>query len=527
MTPPDSWSTMPTDPDAPIGKIVIAGGGTAGWMAAALLVRCFADALEIELVESETIGTVGVGEATIPPITRFNETLGIQEDDLLRKTGATFKLGIQFDGWGNPARCYTHAFGKIGLDLQLGDFYQYWLRSREEGNPDNLWTYSINALAANAHRFDRLDPGPNRQFAYAYHLDASLYSACLRAYSEARGVTRTEGRIASIERHSTDGLIASLVLDDGRRIHGDFFIDCTGFRRLLIGEALGVPYEDWSHWLPCDRALAVPCESALPLLAHTCAIARGAGWQWRIPLQHRLGNGHVYCSAFMGDDEAAAILLANLDGKATADPKPIRFTTGRCREFWHKNCVALGLAGGFMEPLESTSIHLIQKGISRLVGNFPSSPRDEVTARLYNRELQIEFDGIRDFLILHYKANQRTGSEFWRACREMRVPDELDYRMQLFREGAQVYVAQWEIFPEGSWVQVLLGQNVVPRTYHRLADSISSAELRGYMNRVKAAVVNTVRKMPSHADFIAAHCAMDGDGGPVSTALTGGQSHTH
>ena len=503
---------MPADPDAPIRKIVIAGGGTSGWMAAALLARCLVDTVKVELVESEAVGTVGVGEATIPPITRFNETLGVDEDDFLKKTGATFKLGIQFDGWGRPFDCYTHAFGKIGLDLQLGPFYQYWLRSRAEGNPDNLWNYSINALAATVHRFDRVDPGPNGQFAYAYHFDARLYAAYLRDYSEARGVTRTQGRIASVERHSANGLIASLTLDDGRQVRGDFFIDCTGFRRLLIGEALAVPYEDWSHWLRCDRALAVPCESAVPLLAHTRAIARSAGWQWRIPLQFRLGNGHVYCSAFMSDDEAASILLANLDGKATADPKPLRFTTGRCREFWHKNCVALGLAAGFMEPLESTSIHLVQKGISRLVENFPTSPRDEVTPRLYNRQIQSEFDGIRDFLILHYKANQREGSEFWRACREMRVPDELDYRMQLFREGARVYSAQSDIFPEGSWVQVLLGQNVLPRTYHRLADSIGSAELHEYMSRVKGAVVNTVRKMPSHADFIATHCAMDAKG---------------
>ena len=500
---------MPADSDAPIRKIVIAGGGTGGWMAAALLARCLGGAVRVELVESEAIGAIGVGEATIPPIRHFNDTLGIDEDDFIRKTGATFKLGIQFDGWGRPFDCYTHAFGKIGLDLQLGDFYQYWLRSRAEGNPDKLWNYSISALAAAVHRFDRVDPGPKGQFSYAYHFDASLYAAYLRAYSEARGVKRTEGRIAHVECDSTDGHIVSLALDGGRKVRGDFFIDCTGFRRLLIGEALGVPYEDWSHWLPCDRAVALPCESTLPLLAHTRAIARSAGWQWRIPLQHRLGNGHVYCSALMSDDEATAILLAGIDGKATADPKPLRFTTGRCREFWRKNCVALGLAAGFMEPLESTSIHLIQKGISRLVGNFPSSPADEVAPRLYNREMQVEFDGIRDFLILHYKENQREDSDFWRACRDMRPPDELDYRIQLFRENAQVYAAPGEMFLGNSWVQVLLGQNVVPRTYHRLADSIGSAELRDYMSRVRSAVVNTVRNMPSHADFIAAHCAMD------------------
>ena len=343
---------------------------------------------------------------------------------------------------------------------------------------------------------------------YAYHLDAGLYAAYLRAYSEARGVKRTEGRISSVEQDPNDGLIVSLTLDDGRRIHGDFFIDCTGFRRLLIGQTLGVPYEDWTHWLPCDRALAVPCEPVLPLLPHTRAIARSAGWQWRIPLQHRLGNGHVYCSALMSDDEAADILIRNLDGIATADPKPLKFTTGRCAKFWHKNCLALGLASGFMEPLESTSIHLIQTGISRLMKHFPSSPRDQVTTEHYNRESLFEFDRIRDFLILHYKANQREDSEFWRACREMRVPDGLDYRMRLFREGAQVYREMGELFTEASWVQVMYGQNVEPQTYHRIADSITLEQLQGYMRDVQTIVVTAVRKMPEHSNFIRAHCAM-------------------
>ena len=405
------------------------------------------------------IGAVGVGEATIPPIVRFNEMLGIDEDDFVRKTGATFKLGIQFDGWGKPSDCYMHAFGKIGLNLHPGDFYQYWLRSRVEGNPDGLWNYSINALAAKNPSLRPAGARPERAIRLCLSLRREPVCglpAGLQRSTRGEGERKDASRASSAERRTDSSPRSNSTTGAGSQ--AIFFIDCTGFRRLLIGEALGVPYEDWSDWLPCDRALAVPCESAPPLAACTRAIARSAGWQWRIPLQHRLGNGHVYCSAFMSDDEAAAILLGGaLDGKATADPKPLGFTTGRCREFWHKNCVALGLAGGFMEPLESTSIHLIQKGISRLVGNFPSSPRDRVTARLFNRALRVEFDGIRDFLILHYKANQRRDSDFWRACRAMRVPDELDFRMQLFRDAAQVYSAQWEIFPEGSWVQVMLG----------------------------------------------------------------------
>ena len=501
------------EPGAPVGKIVIAGGGTAGWMSAALLAKSFAGALKIELVESEQIGTIGVGEATIPPLKLFNDTLGIDEDDFLAKTAGTFKLGIQFEGWGRPGDSYIHAFGEIGLNLGLGSFYQYWLRSLREGNTHGLWDYSLNAYAARFNRFDRFArvegtpmPGP----VHAYHLDASLYAKYLRTYAEARGAVRTEGRITTVTQNASSGLIESLVLDDGRRVEGDFFIDCTGFRRLLIGETLAVPFEDWTKWLPCDRALAVPCESVDPLVPYTRSIARRAGWQWRIPLQHRLGNGHVYASACMGDDEAADILLANLDGKATAEPHPLKFTTGRVARFWDKNCLALGLAGGFMEPLESTSIHLIQSGISRFVRHFPSSPFDAVTQAHYNRESLFEYDRARDFLILHYKANAREDSEFWRACREMSVPDGLAYRMQLFGDGGQVFRELGELFTEASWVQVLLGQNLEPASYHRLADGIGLAELQGYMRDVQTIVVRAVRKMPEHGAFIREKCAYSG-----------------
>ena len=495
---------------APVGKLVIAGGGTAGWMSAALLAKSFAGALEIELVESEQIGTVGVGEATIPPLKLFNDTLGIDEDDFVSKTAGTFKLGIQFEGWGRPEDRYIHAFGEIGLNLGLGSFYQYWLRSLAEGNTHGVWDYSLNAYAARFNRFDRfarVEGTPMAGLVHAYHLDAGLYAGYLRAYAEARGVKRTEGRITGVTQNSASGLIESLRLEDGRKIGADFFIDCTGFRRLLIGDALGVPYQDWTHWLPCDRALAVPCERVDPLIPYTRSIARRAGWQWRIPLQHRLGNGHVYSSAWISDDEAAHVLLANLDGKATADPNPLRFTTGRCERFWDKNCLAVGLASGFMEPLESTSIHLIQSAVSRFVRHFPSSPGDEVTQAHYNRESLFEYDRARDFLILHYKANQREDSEFWKSCREMPVPDELAYRMRLFCEGAQVYREMGELFTEASWLQVLLGQNLAPASHHRIAHSISLEQLQGYMRDVQTIVVKAVRKMPEHGDFIRAHCA--------------------
>ena len=500
---------MERTPVTSIQKIVIAGGGTAGWMAAALLSKTFSSALDIELVESEQIGTIGVGEATIPPLRLFNETLGIDEDDFLANTGGTFKLGIQFEGWGSPNDCYMHSFGEIGLDLGLGKFYQYWLRSRREGNQHRLWDYDLNEIAARRNRFDRFEKvagTPMQGPVHAYHLDAGLYAAYLRTFSEARGVRRTEGRIVSVRRDANSGHVESLELEDGQVLAGDFFIDCTGFRRLIIGQALGVPFEDWTHWLPCDRAMAVPCAPVQPLIPYTRAIAREAGWQWRIPLQHRLGNGHVYCSAHMSDDEAASILLSNLDGETSEDPRPLRFTTGRCREFWHKNCLAIGLAGGFMEPLESTSIHLIQNCISRFVRHFPSSRNDDVTAEHYNRESLFEFDRIRDFIILHYAANQREGSEFWDACRHMELPEALAYRMKLFRQGAQVYREMGELFTEPSWVQVLVGQNLEPETYHRLADSISLEQLQGYMRDVQTIVVTAVKKMPEHADFIRAHC---------------------
>ena len=403
---------------ARLPRFVVVGGGTAGWMAAAALARFLGPEAGIRLVESDEIGTVGVGEATIPQIRLFNEALGIDEDDFVRATQGSFKLGIEFVGWNGPGSRYLHAFGSVGRPLGLVPFHHYWLRHRAEGGETALWDYSPAAIGAKANRFGRIEDEPGRLpsgLAWAYHFDASLYAAYLRRYGEERGVQRTEGRIAEVEKG--DAGIAAVLLESGERIAGDFFIDCSGFRGLLIEGALTTGYEDWSHWLPCDRALAVPCTRVEPLTPYTRATAREAGWQWRIALQHRTGNGYVYASGHIGDDEAAASLLANLDGEPLGDPRPLRFTAGRRRKAWNRNCLALGLAGGFLEPLESTSIHLVQSGIARFLQLLPGSGGvNEADAAEYNRQTEFEWESIRDFLILHYHSNGRDGA-FWRACR--------------------------------------------------------------------------------------------------------------
>ncbi len=479
-------------------------------MAAALLARTMGSAIGIRLVESAQIGTVGVGEATIPPIRQFNQVLGLDEDDFLRRTRGTFKLGIQFRDWGRAGDCYMHAFGEVGRDLGMGSFHQYWLRAVREGHAGRFWDYSVNETAALANRFSRVDklPGsPLQGVVHAFHFDAALYALYLREFSERLGVTRIEGRIAQVERRADDGFIEALVLDDGRRVAGEFFIDCTGFRGLLIGQALGVGYEDWSRWLPCDRAVAAPCESAGPLDCYTRAAARKAGWQWRIPLQHRIGNGHVYCSDYMSDDEAAAVLLDNLDGAALEEPRLLKFTTGRRKQFWSLNCVALGLAGGFMEPLESTSIHLIQTGVSWLVRLFPDRRFEQANIDEFNRQCLFDFDRIRDFLILHYKLNEKDDLPFWRDCRNSAAPERLAHRLALFEAGGGVYRELGELFTESAWLQVMLGQNIEPRGYHAIVEGISSRQLREYLDNLQTIIRGAVRQFPGHEDFIHRHCA--------------------
>ncbi|HEX8062235.1 MAG TPA: tryptophan halogenase family protein [Allosphingosinicella sp.] len=494
----------------PVSTIVIVGGGTAGWMAAAALARFLGPLAEIRLVESEEIGTVGVGEATIPQLRLFNAGLGLDEDEFVRATAGTFKLGVQFVGWGAPGRRYIHAFGTVGRDLGLIPFHHYWLRHRAEGGSTSLWDYSAAARAAALNRFGRWEERPDRLpsgLAHAFHFDASLYAAYLRRYAEARGVRRSEGRVKAVPLRGGDGFVEAVLLESGERIEGDFFIDCSGFRGLIIEEALGTGYEDWSKFLPCDRALAVPSESGGELTPYTRATAREAGWQWRIPLQHRTGNGHVYCSAFMSDDEAARVLLANLDGPALGDPRPLRFVAGKRRKAWHRNCVALGLAGGFMEPLESTAIHLVQSGIARLLQLFPGRGIVPEEVDEYNRQTEVEWLSVRDFLTFHYWASGADG-EFWRACRDGEVPESLQRRVALFRANGRIFRNAEELFAEVGWLQVMLGQGVVPAGYHPLADQLSPDQLADFLGLAGKHADHVAGQLPPHADFIARHCAI-------------------
>lgn len=490
-------------------RVVIVGGGTAGWMAAAAFARFLPPGTTIDLVESDAIGTVGVGEATIPQIRLFNAGLGIDEDDFVRATQGTFKLGIEFVGWGAPGDRYIHAFGTIGRGLGLVPFHHYWLRHRAAGGTRGLWEFSPTAIAAAGDRFGRVEDRPGAPPAgvnWAFQFDAGLYAAYLRRYAEARGVRRTEGQVVEVVQDGDSGAVTAVRLDGGLEVAGDLFVDCSGFRGLLIEQALGSGYDDWSRYLPCDRALAVPCEGVRPLTPYTRATARDAGWQWRIPLQHRTGNGHVYCSAFSSDDQAAETLLANLDGRALADPRPLRFVTGRRRRPWMHNVVALGLAAGFMEPLESTSIHLIQAGIARLLQLWPGPGDTSARAAAFNRASEVEWTQIRDFLVLHYHANQRPGA-FWAACRDMAVPDTLAERLALFRESGMILREGEELFAEVAWAQVLLGQNVVPRSHHPLADALPADRLDEFLHLAATHAASVAARMPAHDDFLRAHCA--------------------
>jgi tryptophan 7-halogenase len=489
--------------------IVIVGGGSAGWMAAAALSRFLTRGWSIHLVESDAIGTVGVGEATIPQIRLFNSVLGIDEDEFLRATQGTFKLGIQFDGWLHPGESYIHAFGQVGRDLGLIPFHHYWLRARAGGANDALGAYSMSASAAKAGRFMRGNPTPNAPLGpltYAYHFDAGLYAAFLREQAEARGVVRTEGKIADVQIDGESGNVAAVVMEDGQTVSGDLFIDCSGFRGLLIEETLKTGYEDWTHWLPCDRAVAVPCASVSPLTPYTRSTARKAGWQWRIPLQHRIGNGHVYCSRHLSDDEAAGILMANLDGAALGEPRLLNFTTGMRKKFWNRNVVALGLSSGFMEPLESTSLHLIQSGIERLLKFLPNGPVAAADTEAYNRQSAFEFERIRDFIILHYHANQRD-EPFWKACREMAIPETLIEKLEVFRANGRIFRVSEELFTEVGWLQVMVGQGVMPKGYHPLAEQISEDDLSGFLGATRQIIDASISVMPTHEDFIARNCA--------------------
>ncbi len=498
--------------DPRIRHIVIVGGGTAGWMAAAAFAKVLGRDYAIRLVESEEIGTVGVGEATVPHLKLFNNLLEIDEIEFIRQTQSTFKLGIQFNDWGQLGDSYIHGFGSIGHDVSLLPFHQFWIKARQQGKAQDIGAYSLNTVAAPRGRFmtsasDVPATSPLANIAYAYHFDAGRYAAYLRRYAEQRGVVRTEGRIAQTLLRDHDGFVEAIVLDSGERIDGELFIDCSGFRGLLIEQALHTGYTDFTHWLPCDRALAVPCEKVGPPTPYTRSTARAAGWQWRIPLQHRTGNGYVYCSAHLSDDEAAATLLANLDGQPLGDPRPLRFTTGMRKKFWNRNVVALGLASGFMEPLESTSIYLIQSGIARLLNLFPQRDFSPVLSDRYNAQSVFEFERIRDFLILHYHATRRDDTPFWNNCRHMSIPPSLQENIRLFRDSGRFFRDAEEMFASVSWVQVMLGQGIVPRGYHPLVDQMPDRELHAFIASVGNVVAGCVEAMPPHQAFIDRYCA--------------------
>jgi tryptophan 7-halogenase len=495
--------------DNRIRDVVIVGGGTAGWMAAAALSATMGEQLRIRLIESEQIGTVGVGEATIPAIRLFNGLIGIDEDQFLKATQGSFKLGIEFLNWGRIGESYMHGFGQIGQSLDLIEFWQYWLRGRKEGVAEPLGKYSFNEKVARAGKFARMPRIPNSELegiAYAFHFDASLYARFLRGLAEGAGVVRTEGKIVTVNQDGESGFVRSLTLESGEEIVGELFIDCSGFRALLSEQTLGTGYVDWTHWLPCDRAIAVPSANVGPPRPYTQSIAHQAGWQWRIPLQHRTGNGYVFSSAYMDEDEATRILLTNVEGKPLADPRTIRFTTGMREKAWNRNVIALGLASGFIEPLESTSIHLVQNGIARLISHFPDRGFAQVNIDAYNRRIAYDYERIRDFIILHYTANQRD-EPFWRYLREMELPDSLRGKIELFKATGRVFREQEELFAEVGWFQVLVGQNLLPETYHPLADVLTRDELADFLSDIRTIVSAPVSRLPSHGEFIAHTCA--------------------
>jgi len=495
----------------PLKDIVIVGGGTAGWMTAAALATMLNGRYTIRLVESDEIGIVGVGEATIPMIQRFNRVLGIDENEFMRETQGSYKLGVEFVNWGRVGDRYMHGFGRLGQDLATVPFDQYWQKMRRLGKAAPLEEYSITRMAAKANKFmpPRTDVpnSPLGDIAYAYHFDASLYAKYLRKLAQARGVVRIEGKITRATQRQGDGHVDAVELEDGTRVEGELFIDCSGFRGLLIEQTLETGYEDWTRWLPADRALAVPCESAAVMTPYTRATAHKSGWQWRIPLQHRTGNGHVYCSRFISDDEAASTLLANLDGKALAEPRLIKFQTGMRKQAWNGNVVAIGLAGGFLEPIESTSIHLIQSAIQRLVDFFPDRGWSEVVRAEYNRQSRFEYERIRDFIVLHYHLNQRSDSAYWKECANMAIPDTLRHKMDLYRTHGRVVRVDNELFSEVGWIQVFEGQNMPIEGYHPLADTQSEADIADYLGSVREVIAKCVAVMPSHNDYIAKMCA--------------------
>jgi len=486
-----------------VRRVVIAGGGTAGWVAAAALGRLLGPLLDITLVESDEIGTIGVGESTIPTARTFHHLLGIDEREFMRDTKSSFKLGIAFENWGAIGDRYIHSFGQIGKSTWMGDFQHLWLQAKAAGHAGDIGEYCFELQAAEAGKFATSDKSAIN---YAYHLDATAYARFLRRFSESHGVKRVEGRIKAVAQHAETGFIEALVLESGDRLEGDLFIDCTGFRGLLIEQALEAGYEDWSHWLPTDSGLAVQTGSVGPAIPYTRAIAHDAGWQWKIPLQHRVGNGLVYCSDHLSDEDAKARLLAQIEGEVLIEPRLIRYRTGRRKKVWDRNCIAFGLSSGFVEPLESTSIHLIMIGATRLAQLFPFGGFSDALIDRYNELARKELEGIRDFIILHYKLTERDDSPFWRRCREMEIPESLARRIDLFRDTGLAWQDSDDLFRVDSWVQVMLGQRLQPRAYHRMGALMRPEQLRQALEDIRGNIAKAVAGMPRHQDFLEGYC---------------------
>jgi tryptophan 7-halogenase len=495
-----------------IEKIVIVGGGTAGWMAAAALSRLTAaGTVGITLVESEEIGTVGVGEATIPPFIEFNQLLEIDEREMLAAVQGSFKLGIQFVNWGKIGDSYIHPFGSYGYQMGGISFHHVWHKMRQAGDKRPIQVFNMETMAAHFGRFARTEDYQRDDLPpvnYAYHLDAGRYARFLRKHAEARGVVRREGRVSDVTLNGENGFVTSITMHDGGIVDGDFFIDCSGFRGLLIEQALKTGYDDWSHYLPCDRAVALPCvrEDGSGPPPYTRATAHQAGWQWQVPLQHRNGNGHVYCSSFMSDDEALAILVKNMAGKPGADPNFLRFVTGRRKKFWNRNVVALGLAAGFMEPLESTSIHLIHTGINKLIALLSLDGVTQVQEDAFNRLTGKEYARIRDFLILHYNSTTRDDSDFWNHCRTMAVPDSLTEKVGLFRANGQIFREDDELFTETSWAAVMMGQGILMGGHNAMTDGLNEQATAKEIDSIEQSIRFVVKHMPLHGDYLSKYC---------------------
>ncbi len=499
--------------DNRIKKIVILGGGAAGWMAAAALAKVFYQkGLPVVLVESANIGTIGVGEATIPSMALFNQMLGIDEQEFMKKTRATFKLGIRFKDWGWKGNDYIHPFSVYGTEIEGVSFHHFWQRAYKKGLCKDLFDFSLNVLACKQGLFIRpqsIDNSPLNNIRYAYHLDALAYAGFLRGFAESRGVLRVEANVTDVRLSAENGGIQSLVLDDGSQVEGDFFFDCSGFQSLLAGQSLKTKFEDWSRYLPVDRALAVQTLNSGRLDPYTTSTAHGAGWQWAIPLQHRRGNGFVYSSAYLADDSAEELFVGSLGADALTAVKKIKFKTGKLERIWNKNCLSIGLASGFIEPLESTSIYFVQSAISKFLSMMPNLDNMQLMADRFNKAMDWDYESTRDFIILHYHASNRDDSDFWRYCRDMQIPASLENKIDLYKSGSIVFRDNFELFSEPSWLSVMHGQGLVARDYSPLADVLSDENLSNVVSKMCQVVQKCVTVMPTHEAYIEKYCKAD------------------